>query len=329
MSVWTHLPHKQTQAEEFSLPDFGGMKLHRTQLTEACRNADGSDPWSVFFRKTFVLSEQSDGILVNTVEELESKGLEYLRQTRWRRSWAIGPMLSPPSPPVSAASTTSSAPSFIDWLNQHPPDSVLYISFGSQSSLSPSQMLELAKGLETCGKPFIWVIRPPVGFDINDEFRPEWLPDGFEDRITERKQGILTKKWAPQVEILAHKSTGAFLSHCGWNSVLESLSCGVPIIGWPMAAEQLFNSKLLEEELGVEVELARGSKAEIRGVDVARVVGCLMDGESEKGWEIRKTAKRIAEVMKAAVRDDELCKGSSIQAIENFIQTALTRKKSF
>lgn len=96
------------------------------------------------------------------------------------------------------------------------------------NTISPSQMMELAKALESSGKNFIWVVRPPIGFDINSGFKAdEWLPKGFEERITESKKGLLVHKWAPQLEILSHKSTGMFLSNCGWNSVLESLSHGV------------------------------------------------------------------------------------------------------
>ncbi|XWS67699.1 hypothetical protein CRYUN_Cryun04dG0028300 [Craigia yunnanensis] len=102
-------------------------------------------------------------------------------------------------------------------------------------------------GLEASGVAFIWVIRPPL--------KAEWLHDGFEKRIKKSNQGILVSQWAPQVEILYHRSTGTFLSHCGWNSVLESLSNGVPIIGWPLAGEQFFNSHLLE----------KGSRCLLRG----------------------------------------------------------------
>ncbi|PPS17526.1 hypothetical protein GOBAR_AA03058 [Gossypium barbadense] len=128
----------------------------------------------------------------------------------------------------------------------------LYISFGSQNTVSRSQMMELAIGLEKSWKPLIWVIRPPLGFDLKAEFRSEWLPEGFEARMKESNQGLLVKNWALQLEILSHKSTGAFLSHCGWNSIMESLSQGVKIIGWPMAAEQAFNSKMLVDEMAFE-----------------------------------------------------------------------------
>ncbi|KAF2322261.1 hypothetical protein GH714_009638 [Hevea brasiliensis] len=170
-----------------------------------------------------------------------------------------------------------STKSCLEWLDLHSQGSVLYISFGSQNSISPSQMMELAIGLEESSKPFIWVIRPPVGFDRKAEFKAEWLPEGFEELINNRKQGLLVRNWAPQLEILSHKSTGAFLSHCGWNSVLESLSQGVPIIGWPLAAEQAYNSKMLAEEMGVSVELTRGLHSNITWKEVKKVVDLVMN----------------------------------------------------
>lgn len=177
------------------------MKLRPSQLTSNIIDADETNPWFPIFKKRLSFAREFDAYLVNTVEELENKALQQLRKNVHRRVWAVGPLLSPP---------TSSSMSCVEWLNLQPPNSVLYISFGSENSVNPSSMIELAKGLEAFGKPFIWVIRPPNGFDVNEEFRAEWLPEGFEDRITEKKQGILVKKWAPQLEILSHKSTAAF-----------------------------------------------------------------------------------------------------------------------
>lgn len=316
MSLWTHFPHRQIQDDEFRLPDLPNVYLHRSQLSDVSRAANGSDLWSVFFRKQISFWKETEVMLVNTVEEVEEKALEQLR-IKLKRVLAIGPVIPSPSPPSSWNPL-----SCINWLNQHPPNSVLYVSFGSQNSIHPSQMMELAEGLEASEKPFIWVIKPPIGFDLKDhEFSPKWLPEGFEDRMTERKRGLLVKTWAPQMEILSHGSTGAFLSHCGWNSMLESLSWGVPIIGWPLSSEQFFNSKLVEEELGAGVEVARGSKAaEIGGVDVARIIGLVMDGESEKGREVRKRAKELMEMMKAATEEGESCKGSSMIAMEEFFE---------
>jgi hypothetical protein len=279
---------------------------------------------------------QSFGWLCNTAEEFEPAGLEWLRNFVKLPVWAIGPLLPPivlkndySSLSVAASGISTrragkrpeiSIEKCMEWLESHSPASVLYISFGSQNSISPSQMMELAIGLEESAKPFIWVIRPPVGFEPKSEFRAEYLPEGFEERMEKRKQGLLVRNWAPQLEILSHKSTGAFLSHCGWNSVLESLSQAVPIIGWPLAAEQAYNSKMLVEEMGVSVELTRGVQSSIDWKVVKNVIELVMDKKG-KGGDMRSKAMVIKEQLRASVRDEGEDKGSSVKALDDLIKT--------
>uniref|UniRef100_A0A3Q7GNH0 Glycosyltransferase n=1 Tax=Solanum lycopersicum TaxID=4081 RepID=A0A3Q7GNH0_SOLLC len=213
----------------------------------------------------------------------------------------------------------------ISWLNEHPERSVLYISFGSQNTISTSQMMALAMGLEESERPFIWVIRPPIGFDIKGEFRSEWLPKGFQERVSKSQKGLLVKSWAPQLQILSHSSTGAFLTHCGWNSALESLSQGVPIISWPLAGEQAFNSKMLMEEMGVCVELTKWYSSDVDKEDVKKVVEIVL-GESGKGREMKEKANKIGMCIRDAVKEEGDFKGSSVKALDDFISTLLYRR---
>ncbi|KAJ6793264.1 Uncharacterized protein M6B38_111850 [Iris pallida] len=136
-----------------------------------------------------------------------SAGVELLARPKWTQVWSRGGCI-------------------VKWLDSHESGSVVYVSFGSQNTVLASQMMSLADGLESSGHPFVWVVRPPLGFDLSSEFRPEWLPQGFEERMRASGKGILIRRWAPQLEILSDDSTDAFLSHCRWNSVLESLSRG-------------------------------------------------------------------------------------------------------
>ncbi|XVE81089.1 hypothetical protein DITRI_Ditri15bG0035300 [Diplodiscus trichospermus] len=346
VSVWLNLPHRQTDSEEFSLPGFPERcRFHVSQLHRFIRNADGTDLWSRFFQPQISGSLQSFRWLCNTVEEIEPLGLELLRKYIKVPVWTIGPLLPKPwlnKPSSSSSSSLSannslygqhagkepgiSAEKCFQWLDLRGPDSVLYISFGSQNTISPSQMMELAIGLEESVNPFIWVIRPPIGFDLKSEFKAEWLPEGFEDRMSESKQGLLVKSWAPQLEILSHKSTGAFLSHCGWNSTMESLSQGVKMIGWPMAAEQAYNSKMLVEEMGVAVELTRGVQSTISGEQVKGVIEMVMDKEG-KGRDMKKKAEGIAEYIRAAVREEGEEKGSSVKGLDDFVSAITARKQ--
>ncbi|XP_056158748.1 crocetin glucosyltransferase 3-like [Syzygium oleosum] len=340
ISLWLHLPHRSTDAEEFSVPGFPERyRFHRSQLHRFIREADTTDEWSKFFQVQIKLSLTSDGWLCNSVEEIEPLGFDLLKKYLKVPVWAIGPLLpshmlqkSSPNSPNSRSKSLqkhtgkalgASLEKCQDFLNSHSPISVLYISFGSQNTISASQMMQLAIGLESSGKPFLWVIRPPLGFDIKGEFRPEWLPPGFEDRVTGSKQGLLVRNWAPQLDILSHSSTGAFVSHCGWNSIMESLSQGVPIVGWPMAAEQAYNAKMIVEEMGVCVELTRGVESRIEAKEVKRVIEMVLEEEG-KGGEMKKRANAVMGQMREAVKegsDDE--KGSSVKAMDEFVRTVL------
>ncbi|XP_010257276.1 PREDICTED: crocetin glucosyltransferase 3-like [Nelumbo nucifera] len=324
-SIWTHLPHTLTCSDVFTLPDVPGITLHRTQLSNNMKAASKDKRSSEFVKRQADCCRRSDGSLWNTVEVLEKSSLHNWAQSTGKPVWAIGPLLprSCDEHERGGKRPGLSPEACIEWLNLHPPNSVLYVSFGSQNSVTVAQMKELANGLEQSGRPFIWALRNPTGFDGRESFREEWLPDGFQERMKDSKHGLLVHNWAPQIDILSHTSTGAFLSHCGWNSVLESLGRGVPIIGWPLAAEQFYNSKLLEEELGACMELARGSDAIVEGGDVARIVRLVMEGE--EGEEMRRKAKGLREEMKMAVMEGDGQRGSSLRAFDDFVETLILR----
>ncbi|PIA53466.1 hypothetical protein AQUCO_00900214v1 [Aquilegia coerulea] len=324
-SMWINLPHTKTDSDEFTLPDFPEVgSIHRSQLPNNLRSADGNDSWSKFMHKYLPLWFKSDGILLNTIEELDQTGLKYFRkQFSGRPVWPILPAFMHQKKFHSIRSKTQKC---IEWLDNRAANSVLFVSFGSQNTISSSQMMELAIGLEASDKNFIWVVRPPVEFNISEDFRSEWLPKGYEDRIKKQNKGLIVHKWAPQLDILSHKSTCAFLSHCGWNSVLESLSHGVPLLGWPLSGEQHYNSKLLEEEVGVCIEVGRGTICEVKHENIQKAIELVM-GESEKGVEMRRKACDIKKMIKNAIREDEEVKGGAIKAIEGFFNAALSMRK--
>ncbi|XVF04744.1 hypothetical protein REPUB_Repub05bG0111500 [Reevesia pubescens] len=327
-SIWLNLPHKEVKAEDqFLLPDFQeASKIHLSQLPLTMSEADGKDSWSVFHGKYLPEWAKSGGILFNAVEEFDQIGLMYFKRKLGKPVWPVGPILLSSENRARGGKDAGITPDFCKaWLDTKPENSVLFVSFGSMNTISPSQMMQLAKALEVSGKNFIWVVRPPIGFDINSEFKAnDWLPDGFEERIRELKKGLVVHKWAPQLEILSHKSTSAFLSHCGWNSVLESLSHGVPLLGWAMAAEQFFNVKLLVEGVGVCVEVARGKTCEVKYEDVAAMIELVMS-DCEKGKEMRRKACEVREMIKNAMKDEKGFKGSSVKAMDDFFNAARKR----
>ncbi|KAH7662805.1 UDP-glucuronosyl/UDP-glucosyltransferase protein [Dioscorea alata] len=295
-TLWLHMPKLPAiETQSLSLPDFPEINIHWSQLPRQLFVPDDNfvSKYSSFLQRQTLHCFKSNAILLNTVKEFENTGLSMLEKLiTGVPLFSIGPLLRQPSPPSSLSLSLSSSSSCVEWLDKHSPGTVLYISFGSQNSINASQMMELAAGLEASEKAFIWVIRPPFGVDVTGEFKlDQWLPEGFQERMREKKQGLLVHAWAPQVEILAHESISFFLSHCGWNSVLESLSHGVPIIGWPLGAEQFYNSMFLEE-VGVCVELGRGNREKMSGVKVERerameisgmIRGALMEVNIEGG----------------------------------------------
>ncbi|XP_065867588.1 UDP-glycosyltransferase 92A1-like [Euphorbia lathyris] len=333
-SMWMNLPQRKADSDEFRVPGFPeSYRFHVTQLHQFIRIADGTDVWSKFMQPQIALSLQSAGLLCNTVEEIEPLGLDLLRSYIKIPVWSVGPLLPPEilnssseKPSCLSSHRVGKEPGMstercLDWLDLNKPCSVVYVSFGSQNSISPAQMMELALGLEKSGKAFIWVIRPPIGFDRKAEFRSEWLPEGFEERISSNKQGLLVRNWAPQLEILSHGSIGAFVSHCGWNSVMESLSQGVPMIGWPLAAEQAYNCKMLVEEMGVSVELGRGLESKISWEEVKKVVEMVMD-ENGKGGDMRKKAMEFGKMIRESVKE----KGSFGRALDDLVRMLLSMR---
>ncbi|GFS39218.1 hypothetical protein Acr_00g0061710 [Actinidia rufa] len=169
------------------------------------------------------------------------------------------------------------------WLDRQAPNSVLYVSFGSLDSIDEKALAEMAWGLANSDQPFLWVIRPG---SVHGSKWIELLPENLRERIGERG-GIV--KWAPQEEVLAHEAVGEFWSHCGWNSTLERMCEGVPMICWPCFGDQNVNARYLSYVWGVGLEVEH----ELNRGDVERAVRRLM--VDEEGKEIRRRAIEFKE----------------------------------
>ncbi|KAL5719496.1 hypothetical protein ACHQM5_012262 [Ranunculus cassubicifolius] len=328
-SIWTHFPHLNCPGNDeddvIPLPDLPHIVVRRNQLSENMKMADpAKNPACLYTKRQAEYCGRADGSLWNTVEVLEKKSLEDWEKSSKKPVWAIGPLLPSSKQEYERGGKNPiiSPEMCMEWLDQQAENSVVYVSFGSQNSVPIPQMMELAKGLELSEKPFIWVLRNPTGADVNEEFNPEWLPEKFEDRMMDSKRGLIVRNWAPQMQILSHKAVGAFLSHCGWNSVLESLSRGVPIIAWSLGSEQYYNAKLMDEELGVCIEVGRGYNAKMDSGDIAAKVKMVLDGE--KGKEMRRKAEALSEEMMMAIGTDAGAKGSSVKALEDFVATLVS-----
>ncbi|KAK2657272.1 hypothetical protein Ddye_010324 [Dipteronia dyeriana] len=181
--------------------------------------------------------------------------------------------VGPPPPPVTQRSHV------LDWLDLQRTETVVYVSFGSGGTLSAKQTIELAYGLELSQQRFVWVVRPPVENDASGSYLTignddrggniisDYLPDGFLSRT--HNVGLVVPTWASQTEILGHASVGGCISNCGWNSSMESIVNGVPMVAWPFYADQKMNATMLTEEFGVAVRLKVSSSS----IDGGGVVG--------------------------------------------------------
>ncbi|RZC44124.1 hypothetical protein C5167_037074 [Papaver somniferum] len=259
--------------------------------------------WFLHHASRFPLA---DGILLNTSQDLESKTIKALREDPTLRQLGT-PCVYPVGPLVRAPFAEDEH--YMKWLNQKPHDSVIYISFGSEGILSPEQTTELAWGLELSQQRFIWVARNPVeaSSSLSVGNNPdEYLPHEYQNRIN--GVGLVIPSWAPQVEILSHSSVGGFLSHCGWNSTLESIFHGVPMIAWPLYGEQRSNAAMLEEEIGVAVRVKVKSDNGVVGrEEIAKLVRLLMEEGNEdndhKDFHLRTRAKQLQKLMIQAVNE--------------------------
>ncbi|KAL6996136.1 hypothetical protein U1Q18_006274 [Sarracenia purpurea var. burkii] len=285
----------------------------RADLPDSLRAGNANDPWLQFMSEVQKADEQSWGFIVNSFEELEVQYLDLLEsffKEEESKAWCVGPLLLANQ---DATEEEDQSHPYIKWLDNQPdPNVVIYISFGTQAHVSDAQMNEIALGLEMAGHPFIWAIR-------SMEWNP---PEGWEERVKE--MGVVARDWVEQRSILAHPSTGGFLSHCGWNSVLESLCNGVPILGWPMGAEQRLNAKYVEQGLGAGIlvpqEIQEGIKVVGREV-ICECVRELIGGRN--GRKARKKAQELGEKARQAVKKG----GSSDRRLDQLIRSLLTHAK--
>ncbi|XP_055801243.1 zeatin O-glucosyltransferase-like [Solanum dulcamara] len=252
------------------------------------------------------------GDIHNTSKVIEGKYLDLLAQAEInqnKKNWAIGPIL-----PTKLDHISNRNDICLEWLNKQLPRSVLYISFGTTTSLSDREIKELAMGLEQSKQRFLWVLRDADRGDIfTGEDRRVELPEGFEERV--KDVGLVVREWAPQPEILAHTSTGGFMSHCGWNSCIESITMGVPIAAWPMHSDQPRNGFLLTEVLKIGLLVREWEKREelVSASTIENVVRKLM--ASEEGDVIGKRAEELGE----AVRRSTEKGGASQMELESFV----------
>lgn len=262
----------------------------------------------------------NSGVIMNSMRELEGKYLDSLAifEENNKPLWCLGPfhMLLEASLDKCSRSTQHVCLKFLD---KQDGNSVIFVSFGTTTMLSQEQVNELALGLEQSNHKFIWVVREADDERIYMENNSEEkdgkivLPEGFEERVEGR--GMVVRNWAPQLEILGHPSTGGFMSHCGWNSCMESISMGVPTATWPIHVDQPYNTVFIMNVLKIGISVWNWTRREetVPATAIEKAVKTLMG--MPEGEEMRQRAIELRNKIKNSVRHGGLAR----KEMESFI----------
>ncbi|KAK1411184.1 hypothetical protein QVD17_37730 [Tagetes erecta] len=230
-------------------------------------------------------------ILVNSFDELE---IDSMKGTKHFHFLSIGPLNE--KDPYNGKQDDSC----VSWLNTKRKRSVVYVSFGSVTRLTGDQTEEIATGLLESGRPFLWVIRNP------EEAKKL-------TKIDELKQQGMIVNWCCQVEVLKHEAIGCFLMHCGWNSTLEAMGTGVPIVAYPLWTDQTTNAKMIEDVWKIGVRVRREGGGVVKGKEIERCVKMVMGDE-----EISRNVTKWKELANEAVNNG----GSSTLNLQAFLDEA-------
>ncbi|KAK3414654.1 hypothetical protein EUGRSUZ_L00634 [Eucalyptus grandis] len=256
--------------------------------------------------------EKNPRVLVNTFDALEPRQLKVIGNVTM---FGIGPLIpsafldgQDPLDKSIGADLFRSSKDYIQWLDTQPEGSVIYVSFGSLSVLSNAQKEEMARGLLGTDRPFLWVIRKDKEEEVEED----------EDQLScleELEQKGMIVPWCSQVEVLSHASVGCFVTHSGWNSTFESLTCGVPMVAFPQWGDQQTNAMLVENEWKVGVRVNTNERGIVEGDEIKRCLE-LVVGDGEEGEEIRRNAKKWKGLAREAAKKG----GSSDRNLNAFLE---------
>ncbi|XBI33517.1 hypothetical protein VPH35_056830 [Triticum aestivum] len=249
------------------------------------------------------------GVLLNTFESLESRAVQSLRgplcvpERILPPIYCVGPLVGKGAKDEEKVERKEC----LEWLDMQPDRSVVFFWLGSKGTLSTEQLKEIAIGFERSGQRFLWSVRMPAGSDNPEKYlegfpEPELdalLPQGFLERTNGR--GLVIKSWAPQMDVLGHRATGAFVTHCGWNSVLEAIVAGVPMLCLLLEGEQRMNKVSMTEGMGVAVELEGYMTGFVKAGEVEAKVRLVIEGE--EGRHLRARVAALREEAKAALEE--------------------------
>ncbi|KAL3523922.1 hypothetical protein ACH5RR_016756 [Cinchona calisaya] len=286
--------------------------IRRRDLPSFCRVDDLNETTFQFIKNETQQSPRAQAFILNTFEDLEGPVLSHIRK-HLPRLYTIGPNHFHLTSRLAAATKTENSissgslweedRSCLAWLDSQPTRSVIYASFGSITVVTREQLLEFWYGLVNSGQRFLWVIRPNSIIGADNASRP--IPNELEEGTKERGYMV---DWAPQQEVLNHPSIGGFLTHSGWNSTLESMVAGVPMICWPYFGDQTINSRYVSEVWKIGLDM----KDTCDRVIIEKMVRDLMD---ERKDEFLRRADEMAKLARKAVDEG----GSSYTNLDSLV----------
>ncbi|KAK1307450.1 UDP-glycosyltransferase 73C5 [Acorus calamus] len=243
----------------------------------------------------------SDGVVINSFDELEAKFTEAYEKLMGNKAYNIGPFSLCEGGVQAERGNRSSIDQdkCLSWLDSHEPGSVVYVSFGSLTLLRLEQAMEIGEAMKASRRPVVWVVKQRK--EGSSEEIESWV-----SRFGEGLDWLVIVGWAPQVAILSHKAVGGFITHCGWNSTLEGLCAGVPMLTWPHFWEQFVNERLVVEVLkvgvrvGVEDQTEWGEEVVVGREEIGVALERVMGG-GEEGEERRRKVREVGEMAKRAM----------------------------
>ncbi|XP_002992464.2 anthocyanidin 3-O-glucosyltransferase 7 [Selaginella moellendorffii] len=286
----------------------GVKPLRLADVPDYLLASEGQEVWKeICIKRSFVV-KRARWVLVNSFYDLEAPTFDFMASELGLRFIPAGPLFLLDDSRKNVVLRPENE-DCLGWMDEQNPGSVLYISFGSVAVLSVEQFEELAGALEASKKPFLWVIRPElvVGGHSNESY------NGFCERT--KNQGFIVS-WAPQLRVLAHPSMGAFLTHCGWNSVQESIANGIPMLGWPYGGDQTTNSKFIVADWKIGVRFCKtvGQGLIGRG-EIEDGIKKVMD--SDEGKKMQERVENLKTLARKAM-DKEL--GKSFRGLQAFLE---------
>ncbi|WVZ69522.1 hypothetical protein U9M48_018295 [Paspalum notatum var. saurae] len=304
------------------------VELRRSQMLDPKKRPE----YWTFLQRVNAADGRSYGEVFNSFRELEPDYMKHYTTTLGRRTWFFGPVAALAGKDVATRggdnglSRPDTDYGCLRWMDAKPARSVVYVSFGTMSHISPPELRELARGLDLSGKSFVWVI----GSAATSE-SAEWMPDGFAELTAGGERGLIVRGWAPQMQILNHPAVGGFVTHCGWNSTLEAVSAGVPMVTWPRGADQFYNEKLVVDQLKVGVGVGSmdyawklDARRAVSGEAIAEAVERVM-GHGEDAEAMQKRAEELKEKAASAVEKG----GSSYDDVGRLVDELLmVRRKT-